>query len=37
MRAEERAVSIGRSSSSFVEILEGLEVGEKIFLNREDL
>ncbi len=37
MRAEERAVSIGRSSSSFVEILEGLKVGEKIFLNREDL
>ncbi len=33
--SEERQVSIGRSSSSFVEILEGLDEGDRIFLSRE--
>jgi HlyD family secretion protein len=34
---EQRQVTIGRSSDSFVEITAGLEEGETIFLNREDL
>lgn len=34
---EERKVVIGRSSSSFVEILEGLEEGDRLLLNREEL
>jgi HlyD family secretion protein len=37
MGPEERQVQIGRSSGSFVEILDGLEEGELVFLNREDL
>lgn len=37
MGPEEREVRIGRSSSSFVEILEGLEPGEKVLLSREGL
>ena len=37
MRPEERQVKTGRNSSSFVEILEGLEPGEKILLSREEL
>ncbi|QHI69609.1 efflux RND transporter periplasmic adaptor subunit [Tichowtungia aerotolerans] len=37
MRSEERNVKIGRSSSSFVEITEGLEPGEKVLLIREEL
>jgi multidrug efflux pump subunit AcrA (membrane-fusion protein) len=37
LRPEERQVKIGRSSKSLVEILEGLEPGEKVFLSREDL
>ena len=35
--AEERKVKTGRSSSSFVEIIEGLEPGEKVLLSREEL
>ena len=34
---EEREVQIGRSSSSFVEIMNGLKEGDRIFLTREDL
>jgi multidrug efflux pump subunit AcrA (membrane-fusion protein) len=34
---EERKVTTGRASSSFVEILEGLEAGEQLLLNREEL
>ncbi len=34
---EERNVTIGRSSSSFVEILEGLDEGDRILLGREEL
>ncbi len=34
--AEERKVVIGRSSSSFVEILKGLKEGDRILLSRED-
>ena len=34
---EERKVITGRSSSSFVEITEGLEPGEKVLLSREKL
>lgn len=34
---EEREVKIGRSSSSFVEILDGLKPGEKVLLSREEL
>jgi len=34
---EERSVRIGKSSSSFVEILEGLEEGDRVLLNREEL
>lgn len=34
---EERKVRTGRSSSSFVEITEGLEPGEKVLLSREEL
>ena len=34
--SEERKVVIGRSSSSFVEILKGLEEGDRILLSRED-
>ncbi len=35
--AEERKVVIGRSSSSFVEILEGLTEGDRVLLSREEL
>ena len=35
--AEERKVVIGKSSSSFVEIVEGLEEGDQLLLNREGL
>ena len=35
--SEERKVTIGRSSSSFVEILKGLEEGDRLLLNREEL
>jgi multidrug resistance efflux pump len=34
--SEERQVIIGKSSSSFVEILEGLSEGERVLLSRED-
>jgi len=34
---EERKVKIARSSSSFVEITDGLEPGEKVLLSREEL
>jgi len=34
---EERTVEIGRSSSSFVEILEGVGEGDRVLLSREDL
>jgi HlyD family secretion protein len=34
---EERKVRTGRSSSSFVEITEGLEPGDKVLLSREEL
>ena len=34
--SEDRQVKIGRSSNSFVEILEGLEPGEKVLLSREE-
>lgn len=34
---EERKVNIGRSSTSFVEILDGLKPGEKVLLSREEL
>ncbi|HKL20722.1 MAG TPA: efflux RND transporter periplasmic adaptor subunit, partial [Tichowtungia sp.] len=37
MGPENRKVKTGRSSSSFVEITEGLEPGEKVLLSREDL
>jgi len=37
MGAEERKVKIGRSSSSFVEIVDGLEPKEKVLLSREEL
>jgi multidrug efflux pump subunit AcrA (membrane-fusion protein) len=33
---EERKVSIGKSSSSYVEILEGLSAGERVLLSREE-
>jgi multidrug efflux pump subunit AcrA (membrane-fusion protein) len=33
---EERKVRTGRSSSSFVEITEGLEPGDKVLLSREE-
>ena len=33
---EERQVTIGRSSSSFVEILDGLKVGDFVLLSREE-
>lgn len=33
---EERQVVIGRSSSSFVEILEGLNEGDRVLLSREE-
>lgn len=36
LHPEEREVKIGRSSKSYVEILEGLEPGEKVFLSREE-
>jgi multidrug resistance efflux pump len=35
--AEERQVIIGRSSSSFVEVLEGLDEGDRVLLSREEL
>lgn len=35
--SEERKVVIGRSSSSFVEIREGLKEGDQLLLNRKDL
>jgi len=35
--AEERQVVIGRSSSSFVEILKGLDEGDRVLLSREEL
>jgi multidrug efflux pump subunit AcrA (membrane-fusion protein) len=35
--SEERKVVIGRSSSSFVEILEGLDEGDRVLLSREEL
>lgn len=34
--SEERQVVIGRSSSSFVEILEGLNEGDRVLLSREE-
>ncbi len=34
--SEERKVKIARSSSSFVEILDGLKPGEKVLLSREE-
>lgn len=34
---EEKQVSIGRSSSSYVEILDGLEEGDRVLLSREEL
>lgn len=34
---EEREVKVGRSSDSFIEITKGLDAGEKVLLNREDL
>ncbi|MDH3346395.1 MAG: HlyD family efflux transporter periplasmic adaptor subunit [Kiritimatiellaceae bacterium] len=34
---EERQVTIGRSSSSYVEILEGLKEGDRVLLSREEL
>lgn len=34
--SEERQVTIGRSSSSYVEILDGLKEGDSILLSRED-
>jgi multidrug resistance efflux pump len=34
--SEERKVAIGRSSSSFVEITEGLREGDRLLLNREE-
>ena len=37
MGPEERKVKIGRSSTSFVEIIDGLEPKEKVFLSREEL
>lgn len=37
MHPEEREVKIGRSSSSFVEITNGLKPGEKVLLSREEL
>jgi len=37
MGPEERQVKTDRSSSSFVEITEGLEPGEKVLLSREEL
>ncbi len=33
---EERKIVMGRSSSSFVEILKGLEEGDRVLLSRED-
>jgi multidrug efflux pump subunit AcrA (membrane-fusion protein) len=35
--SEDRKVTVGKSSSSFVEILGGLEEGDRLLLNREDL
>ena len=35
--SEERSVTIGRSSSSYVEILKGLEEGDRVLLSREEL
>ncbi|MBC8205723.1 MAG: HlyD family efflux transporter periplasmic adaptor subunit [Kiritimatiellales bacterium] len=35
--SEARKVVIGRSSSSYVEILEGLEEGDRVLLSREEL
>jgi len=35
--SEERQVAIGRSSSSYVEILKGLEEGDRVLLSREEL
>ncbi|MBI9019711.1 MAG: efflux RND transporter periplasmic adaptor subunit [Verrucomicrobia bacterium] len=35
--AEERQIVMGRSSSSFVEILEGLDEGDRVLLSREEL
>lgn len=37
VRPEEREVKTGRSSSSFVEIVDGLNPGEKVLLSREEL
>ena len=37
LRPEEREVRTGRSSKSFVEILDGLEAGENVYLSREEL
>lgn len=37
MGPQEREVKIGRSSSSFVEILEGLVPGDSVYLSREEL
>lgn len=34
--SEEREVSIGKSSSSYVEILEGLAEGDRVLLSREE-
>jgi len=34
---EERQVKIGRSSSSFVEITDGLQSGERVFLSRNEM
>jgi HlyD family secretion protein len=34
--SEERQVTIGRSSSSYVEILEGLKEGDSVLLSREE-
>ena len=35
--SEERPVTIGRSSSSYVEILKGLDEGDRVLLSREEL
>ena len=36
LHPEERMVKIGRSSKSYVEIIEGLEPGDRVFLSREE-